>query len=156
MKPIELIDPDGSQDRVKYGVSLSDTYNLHCYIALSISNGLKMLANNAHGWPGHDFPEYEDWINALNEIAGKLEFVGRLDEMKSVMCDQIDFSQDEDFLIEEIEDGDFKGYFRINDSGHMPGMDEYSEKSDQLDAIADHYKTEALNWLNKYWGALWD
>lgn len=63
-----------SLERSKYGVSSHDAWSLGDYILISIANGLRILARDAHGWPGtSEFPKFEDWQMKLIEVADMLE-----------------------------------------------------------------------------------
>jgi hypothetical protein len=146
---------DFALERSRHGVSTEDSYDLSRHFALVLSNGLRLLANNLHGWPANDdFPNFEDWKNANYEIAAKLEFVGNLDEISTIIYDKIDFSQDKPHKDWFKDSG--KGYLTFDSGGFHPGHDEYVLKTQIIEEVADNFKTEALEWINKNWWSLWD
>lgn len=138
-------------DRGKYGIALPDIICLHSYLGLVISNGLKLLAEHEHGWPGtEEFPTPEIWESQLLEVAAKLEQASTVDDQINKMHDEIDWSE-EDF---PKEPEDFEDW--LNSDYRSPAFQEYSRRSDEIHALAQKNAREALEWLGKYWFALWD
>lgn len=120
-----------------YGINETDVWNLDGHLAAVMANGLRMLV--AYGHCVRDEAEYE-------RIASKLEFYATND---SALFEAIDWSND-------AEDDSFLGWVNANDRSAWPGMNEYSAKSAQIEYWQRQYMFEALEWLAKYWGELWD
>lgn len=140
-KLIKLYDFDKDKKvakaRAKYGVHKYDTYNLSTYLPKVIANALRILISESHG--GLD-------LEAAELCAAKLEFYAT--EASDVVFDNIDWSKDsEDDILE---------YINSTDRSRWPGQEEYSIKTDQIEYWQDQYLQEALDWLAKHWGHLWD
>lgn len=154
-KGVELIElpTKGGKKRGKYGVEVRDTFNLHTHLAAVMANSLRLLSDNLHGWPCDEaFPEFDDWKNALVQVANKLEFVAKKSEIEDVIIDHIDFTCDDEITWEPSS----RGTSLMKFPKYRPGADEYRAKKEIIDEVADRFKTEALEWINKYWWALWD
>lgn len=141
------------EERALYGVAAQDTWGLDSYLVLVFMNSLRMLADNSHGWPcGDDFPEFEDWITALNDTAGKLEkWYDRHDR-------HIEFHDTFDWPVEEPNwERLDNGNSLYNPSPEYSAVvNEWSKQCDEYDDQVRIGFEEALDWIKKYWDALWD
>lgn len=136
-------------ERSKYGIAQADIICLHNYLGLVIANGLRLLVEYEHGWPGtEEFPTIEIWEAKLIEIAEKLEQSSTTDEQVNIMFGEIDWDLDEPVGLEEDD------WLEKSTSG--PAFKEYSRRSDEIHKLALENSKEALEWLSKYWFALWD
>lgn len=120
-----------------YGINEADTWSLDSHLAAVMANGLRMLV--AYGHCVRDEAEYE-------RIASKLEFYATDD---SALHAAIDWSND-------AEDDDLLSWLNADDRSAWPGMNEYAEKSAQIEYWQRQYMSEALAWLTANWGELWD
>ena len=137
------------EQRAQYGIAKADIISLHDYLGIVIANGLRMLAEYEHGWPGtEEFPTAEIWENKLREIADKLEQASSRDEQISKMHDEIDWKEEDHFPAEDIN--------KWLNEPKSPAWKEYSRRSDEIETTAENNAKEALEWLSKYWFALWD
>lgn len=58
-------------ERMRYGVSFMDAWNLDSYLATVIARGSRQLSENAVGYPPHLTPE--SWAAILEDLAGQFE-----------------------------------------------------------------------------------
>lgn len=138
-----------NMERAKYGIAQADIICLHDYLGLVIANGLRLLAEYEHGWPGtEEFPTPEIWEAKLIEIAEKLEQASTTDRQVDIMYGEIDWNLDEPVGLEEDD------WLEKSTSG--PAFREYSRRTDEINELARKNLTEAMDWLGKYWWALWD
>lgn len=87
--------------RVTRGFADCDTWNLDMHLLNHMSDTIRYLAKNAHGWPqGKEFPEYSDWQKCLNEMA---DHFYRANENNEYFPCPFDFEKDEDFTLEKLE-----------------------------------------------------
>lgn len=136
-------------ERSKYGIAQADIICLHDYLGLVIANGLRLLVEYEHGWPGtEEFPKIELWEAKLIEIAEKLEQASTTGNQIDIMFGEIDWSLDEPV---GLEDDDW-----LEKSTSGPAFKEYSRRSDEIHHLGVKNSKEALEWLAKYWYALWD
>jgi len=136
-------------ERSKYGIARADIICLHDYFGLVLANGLRLLAEYQHGWPGtEEFPTPESWETKLIEIAEKLEQASTVDKQIDIMFGEIDWSLDAPVGLEEED------WLEKSTSG--PAFKEYSRRTDEINKLARENAKEALEWLSKYWHALWD
>jgi len=137
------------EQRAKYGIAKADIICLHDYLGVVIANGLRMLAEYEHGWPGtEEFPTPEDWEESLINVAEKLEQASTRDEQIAKMHDEIDWEEGELDIPEDFNEW-------LN-GPKTPAWEEYSRRSDEIETTAEKNAKEALEWLSKYWFALWD
>lgn len=145
--------PGATAQRLRYGVSSADTWCLSNYLAKIISNGLRLLITELHGWPGPNLipgvETFEDWQAKLEEIAMKLEFYST--DTDTVIFDHIDWSKDE-----AIDGKDLLDWLHAEDKSPWPGQNEYCEKTDIVEEVQYRFRREAFEWLTEYWDALWD
>jgi hypothetical protein len=127
----------GSEPR-PYGINERDMFNMDGHLAAVLANGLRMLI--AYGHHVIDEEEYE-------RIASKLEFYA--DDYNSALHSAIDWSSDK-------PERDMLEWVNSDDRSPWPGMNEYSQKSAQIDYWRYEYMREAMDWLKEYWGELWD
>jgi hypothetical protein len=125
-----------------YGVNEPDTWAMDHYFAAAIANGLRMLV--AYGNAVRDVEEYE-------RIASYLEFYASCPS--DALFEHIDFSQDKD---EDNDEADLLEWVNADDRSAWPGMNEYCDKSAQIDEIRFEYQRRAFEWLTQHWGELWD
>jgi hypothetical protein len=58
------------EERLKYGVSTTDTWGFDSYLLAVLTNGLEKLAADLHGWPsGEKWPTFEGWREAIENAA---------------------------------------------------------------------------------------
>lgn len=145
------------RSRVRYGLHVTDTWSLDRYLAIVISNSLKMLADNAHAFPGSGIYEGEDgydkWIADLNYHAESFKIYTELDKREWEYHEEIEWPKH-----------DFDDYFDESD-GHcyavFPEDEEEPMRQWQAKIDADHKATmlrvnESFDWLKEWWCALWD
>jgi len=141
-----------SLERSKYGIAQADIICLHDYLGLILANGLRLLAEYEHGWPGtEEFPTPESWEAKLIEIAEKLEQASTTDKQIDIMYNEIEWSE-EDLKPAGLED--FSDW--MNRETRTPAFQEYSRRTEEINASADKNLKEAMEWLAEYWWSLWD
>lgn len=138
------------KERAKYGISQADIICLSDYLGTVLVNGLRLLAEYEHGWPGtEEFPTPEIWENKLLEIADKLEQACTTDKQIEIVYGEIDWSNDEPAGLEEDEDW-------LEKSTSTPAFKEYSRRTDEIQNLAEKNLKEAMEWITKNWWSLWD
>jgi hypothetical protein len=65
--------------RVRYGLSDRDTWNLNSHMALIMARGLRHLETRGHGFPGHQGWSYSRWQAALRRHANAFEVYHKKD-----------------------------------------------------------------------------
>ncbi len=140
------------EERARYGVSRVDGWSFHDYAGIVLANGLRILAEDSHGWPGtEEYPTFESWTAKLNEIADKLEQASTTDKQIDKMFNEIEWGE-EDFKPAGLED--FPDWLEKETS--TPAFKEYSRRTDEIRNLAEKNLKEAFEWLAKNWWGLWD
>lgn len=142
-------------ERAKYGVANVDTWCFHDYAGIVLANGLRVLANESHGWPGtEEYPTFESWQDKLNEMADKLIQASTTDRQIDIMYNKIEWSA-EDLKPAGLEDlEDFNDW--LNKETKSPAFQEYSRRTDEIRNLAEKNIKEVFEWLSKNWWGLWD
>ena len=136
-------------ERAKHGIAQADIICLHDYLGLVIANGLRLLAEYEHGWPGtEEFPTIEIWEAKLIDIAEKLEQASTTDRQVDRMFHEIDWPTEEPAGLEDEN--------WLEKKTNTPSFKEYSRRSDEIHKLSQENLKEAMEWLGKYWFALWD
>lgn len=139
------------KERAKYGISQADIICLSDYLGIVLVNGLRLLAEYEHGWPGtEEFPTSAIWENKLLEIADKLEQACTADKQIDIMYGEIDWSE-EDLKPAGLEDENW-----LEKSTSTPAFKEYSRRTDEIRKLAEKNLKEAMEWITKNWWSLWD
>lgn len=143
------------KERARHGVARSDTWSFHDYAGIVLANGLRILAEDSHGWPGtEEYPTFESWTEKLNEIADKLEQASTTDKQIDKMFNEIEWGE-EDFKPAGLEDMEvFSDWLEKETS--TPAFKEYSRRTDVIRNLSEKNLKEALEWLTVNWWALWD
>lgn len=137
------------RERMRYGVSRVDTWGFDNYLLNVLTNGLAMLARDAHGWPsGEEYPEFDDWIKALQQASDDAYWclVTYDDETTKVHRKYYtkrleDFDDLIDYLNDQIPEDQYKLY-----------RAEY----DALTEERDMRKDRLLDFVKENFFALWD
>lgn len=109
---------DNGRERLRYGIGHRDAWWLGDYLCLSISNGLHILKDIEHGYPGRKpYETMEKWEDKLEEMAEKFS--------KCISSDELD-----------EEDSSYKTY-----KNYLKMKEEYGENSEITDLACQ-------NWLN--------
>lgn len=139
-------------ERAKHGVSRVDGWSFHDYAGIVLANGLRILAEDSHGWPGtEEYPTFESWQNKLNEMADKLIQASTTDRQIDIMYNEIEWSA-EDLKPAGLED--FNDW--LNRETRSPAFQEYSRRTDEINDLAEKNIKEVFEWLSKNWWGLWD
>jgi hypothetical protein len=144
-----------NEERAKHGVSRADTWSFHDYMGVVLANGLRILAEDSHGWPDtEEYPTFESWTEKLNEVADKLIQASTTDRQIDKMYNEIEWSE-EDLKPAGLEDmEDFSDW--LNEETSTPAFKEYSRRTDEIRSLAEKNLEEAFEWLSKNWWGLWD
>lgn len=142
-------------ERAKYGVASVDTWCFHDYAGIVLANGLRILAEESHGWPDtEEYPTFESWKDKLNEMANKLIQASTTGRQIDIMYGEIEWSK-EDLKPAGLEDlKDFNDW--LNRETRSPAFQEYSRRTDEIHDLAEKNLKEAFDWLSRNWWALWD
>ncbi len=138
-------------ERGKYGVSRTDSWCLHDYFANVIANGIEFLREELHGWPVCDeYKTMEEWDAALADIVMRLRQASTTFEQHAKIYDEILWTP-ADAMPAGLED--FEDW--IN-RPNTPEQDEYRRRCDEVDDLAQENIQFVMQWLSKWWFALWD
>lgn len=139
------------KERGFYGVSRTDTWSLHDYLAEVIANGIQFLREENHGWPScEEYPNPEDWDAALLDIIMRLKQVSTVPEQHNKIYDEILWGP-EDAAPAGLED--LEAWLN---RPNTPEQDEYRRRCDEVDNVAQENIEFVMAWLSKWWFALWD
>lgn len=122
--------------RGRYGYAWVDLWNMDTYLNELIPNMLHNLAARSHGWPeGPDFPDMEDWIDALNEVATALELINF-----DYICDEDKWAEIKSKIPEK----------------YAPTTSTAKYKFERLNEEINEVREKCFAFLVKNWGVLWD
>lgn len=159
MIPINLVhssydDTEIKEERATYGVSKTDVWQFDIYLAKVISNGLKELARQAHGWPQcEEFPTFEVWVSELQRIAALLDCYTDVDGGEKRIWNSIPWTEEDHQPMKFEDNGDGTSLW-IDDATENELL--WREEHSAHEKIQHASKDEALAWVVKWWGALWD
>lgn len=131
-------------ERSKYGVSAHDAWSLGDYILVSISNGLRILARDAHGWPGtKEFPKFEDWQMKLLEVA---------EDLDSTTSEYVDKIADKEWHKYVVT----KNVYGADSEEAEKAHDEWVDKLTQEQEEIKKTRKKAFKWIAEHCDQLWD
>lgn len=137
--------------RAVNGYADCDVWNLDYFLSNLMASSIYKLADITHGWPGtEDFPEFEDWVNYLNDVAMKLYQSN----------DDNDFYKNpyEDEFMESFSWNEFKddeGNIYI-ESNHNDIRNKYITEEKNIAFKREQDFAEAWSMLGDYFHNLWD
>lgn len=123
--------------RIKYGISEYDAFNLYYALQLHMENGLKMLLNGCMGHP-YSMKEQE-WGNYLKELIDKLEYINS------------DPCEGPYILFLELKEK----YGESNERTKKAFQD-WIDYEREFDSKQQEYIKQVLEDLKPQWGNLWD
>jgi hypothetical protein len=145
------------KDRFMYGVSVTDTWGLDYYLSIVLGNSLKMLADNAHAFPGVDIyagdEGYDKWVADLSYHAEGFRMYAELGQNEMADHDNYDWPKDDldVFTVDE------NGYGFFNPSPEWSAAcDAWNATSEKRRVEARARVDEAFDWMKEWWEALWD
>ena len=130
-------------ERAKHGVAREDCWSFHDYAGIVLANGLRILAEDSHGWPGtEEYPTFESWQDKLNEMADKLIQASTTDRQIDIMYNEINWSEEElkPAGLEDVED--FNEW--LDKETSTPAFQEYSRRTDEIRDLAEKNIKEVL------------
>lgn len=150
------------RQRIKWGFSYPDTWDMSLYLSDVISAMLEHMADRCDGYPDkqtdpeNGFDTYEEWIDALRECAYKLYYSSEehnSDEMRNPYEEQ---NRELYKKWTTKDNGDGSSTLVTN---YTPEDEEiqkkYFEEEAKIWSLKEQYKNEALDFLKKHWYALW-
>lgn len=152
---------DIKKNRVNYGVSRFDTWSLDCHFAAVLSNGLKMLADNAHAFPGvGDYSDenggFDRWVADLNKHAANFRKYYELSDRETARHDGYEWPDvDEDSFFKPIEGR--KNAVRWSPPEDYSAVLRQWTADNETDRVATMAGLrESLAWISQWWEDLWD
>jgi|SRR5215203_2017966 hypothetical protein len=140
-----------ARERLKYGVSSTDTWNFDSYLLDVLANGLQMLAEGANGAPVGT--EYFAWVCELKNQAANARWI------------QFEYSDLEDEILDKYRDSlsDTEWFDYLLEHGTNPPETRSKEIIDaerkafkELYVEKDRRKDELMDFVKKYFFTLWD
>lgn len=139
------------EQRMRYCVSEQDTWGFDGYLLVVLENGLRTLAKNAHGWPQSEtYPEFEDWLNALNNAADDARWC---EETFNELNMQV-FKKYNQERLEEYGD-DIEGFLNDKRQTEEEYKAERAERT-RLHEERERRLAELLDFVHANFWSLWD
>lgn len=138
------------EERLKYGVSTTDTWGFDSYLLAVLTNGLERLADQLHGWPsGEKWPTPESWENALRQASDDAYWcLVTVEELESQAYNKAYPQTVDDFK-------DVEGYLN-SPPVSAEANKAWSDELKKLNAEREMRKNRLLDFVKENFWALWD
>lgn len=152
-----------ARSRLKYGVSIPDTFNLDNYLSTVMGNSLMLLADNLHGAPagypsekGGENTDFKAWEDDLRHHASVfLRYANKDDEVDAIH-DSLDWPKERSDPWEPLERGGalYVGYDESTPYGKA--FKQYCKLTEKLEKEIDKDLKKSLKWYATWFRAFWD
>lgn len=142
------------RSRARYGLHYTDTWSLDHYLAIVISNSLKMLAEHSISFPGVEpFEDPDDWVSALLYHSESFKLYAERGKFETESHGDYEWPEHDwdDYFREE----DGHTYWNLPEDEEEP-MRLWSEKCRENEVVTKERIDESLDFLKEWWEALWD
>lgn len=156
---IEEEDTEQQQQRIKWGISARDSWNLDSYLTVVFANGLKMLADNLHSYPSEYEEKYgnngfEEWKKEILRIHSLFVWLMNYDKY-SLDVYRSFYSQEEDrFYFEEIPGSTHK--LIVDKNPDEEKKNKWIKLDRELYQRKQEIKDYVMDWIKENFFGLWD